>query len=77
VENVCGITSRFRILHARINLNLDTIVVTYCVLRNYSCLHRRCTSFGQKESNMEEFEGDENVLNRYRMDLADMVIREE
>jgi hypothetical protein len=63
VENILRIVaSRFRIFHTQINLKLDrieTIVMTCCVLHNY--LRRRCTSFGQEESNTEEFEGDENV----------------
>jgi hypothetical protein len=64
VENVFWIMiSRFRIFRTQINLKLghiETTVMPCCVLRNY--LPRRCTSFGQEESDMEEFEGDENVF---------------
>jgi hypothetical protein len=56
-------TSRFRIFRTQINLELDLIEIiamTCCFLLNY--LPRRCTSFGQEESDMEEFEGEENVF---------------
>jgi hypothetical protein len=66
MENVFWImTSRFRIFRTQINLKSDrieTTVMNCCVLRNYSYLPLRCTSFGQEESDMEDFEGDESVF---------------
>jgi hypothetical protein len=66
VEKFFGImASSFRIFHTQINFKSDlteTTVIACCVLRNYEYLRRRYTSFGQEESNMEKFVGDENVF---------------
>jgi hypothetical protein len=72
VENVFGIMApRFRIFHTQIILSFDsteTIVMTCCVLHRR--LHLRCTSFEQEGSNMEEFEGDQNVFIPFRKEFS-------
>jgi hypothetical protein len=79
VENVFRImASRFRIFHTEIHLKLDCIevkVMACCILHNY--LRRRCTSFGQEESNMGNSKETKMFSSRYKKDLADIRVNKE